>query len=400
MHFELDPELQAFREEVRDFVRDNLPEEMKARTMAAASIFASHDDERAWAKIVAKKGWEVYSWPVELGGCGWDAMKKFVFEDELYRGYAPPISFNTLHMIGPVIYKLGSQAQKDYFLPLMRNGDINWAQGFSEPGSGSDLASLRTRADLDGDKYVINGQKIWTSGAHEADWGFFLVKTDTSCKPQLGMSFLLVDMKTPGITVRTIPQINNDEHHLCEVFLENVEVPAGNLIGEAGKGWTYAKMLLEGERTGSSYIFWNKREMRRLIALAQAEELNGNPIAKDPAFRARLAAIQAELTALEWSVLRVLANEEFVYGTAAASSVLKVRGSELQHAITEAQVDLIGEKALRVYSVHDLQGDAGTLWPGHTVGRTNMALLTRAATIFGGSKQVQKNIIAKVAFDL
>ena len=400
MHFEMDPELQAFREEVRDFVANNLPEHLKAPQMAAASIFASHEDEKEWAKILAKKGWEVYSWPVELGGCGWDAMKKFVFEDELYKGFAPPVSFNTLHMIGPILYKLGTQAQKDFFLPKMRAGDIAWAQGFSEPGSGSDLASLRTRADLVGDKYVINGQKIWTSGAHEADGGFFLVKTDTTCKPQLGMSFLLADMKTPGISVRTIPQINNDEHHLCEVFLENVEVPVTNLIGEAGKGWTYAKMLLEGERTGSSYIFWNKREMRRLLAIAEAERLDGNPIAKDPAFRARLATIQAELTALEWSVLRVLADEEFAYGTAAASSVLKVRGSELQHAITEAQVDLIGEKALRVYSVHDRLGDAGTLWPEHVVGRTNMALLTRAATIFGGAKQIQKNIIAKAAFDL
>lgn len=400
MHFEMNPELKAFRQEVRDFIRDNLPEELSAPQKAAGSIFAEHKDEKKWVKILAKKGWEVYSWPEELGGCGWDPMKKFVFEDELYAAFAPPISFNTLHMVGPIIYKLGSPEQKDFFLPRMRRGEISWAQGFSEPSSGSDLASLRTRADLVGDKYVINGQKIWTSGAHESDWGFFLVKTDTTCKPQLGMSFLLVDLKTPGITIRTIPQINNDEKHLCEVFLENVEVPAGNLIGEAGKGWTYAKMLLEGERTGSSYIFWNKREMRRLIAIAKAEELNGNPLAKDPAFRARLAAIQAELTALEWSVLRVLANENFTHGTSSAASVLKVRGSDLQHAITEAQVDLIGEKSLRVYSVHDRLGDAGTLWPEHVVNRTNMALLTRAATVFGGSRQVQKNLIAKAAFDL
>jgi alkylation response protein AidB-like acyl-CoA dehydrogenase len=400
MHFELDPELQAFREEVRAFVAENLPEELKARQMSAGTLFPAQHDEQAWARILARKGWEVYSWPVELGGCDWDAMKRFVFEDELYKAYAPPLSFNTLHMIGPIIYKLGSQAQKDYFLPRMRGGEIGWAQGFSEPGSGSDLASLRTRADLDGDKYVINGQKIWTSGASEADWGFFLVKTDTTCKPQNGMSFFLVDMKTPGITVRTIPQINSDEAHLCEVFLENVEVPVGNLIGQANMGWTYAKLLLEGERTGSSYIFWNKREMRRLVALAKAEELDGNPIAKDPAFRARLATIQAELTALDWSVLRVLADEKFTYGTAAASSVLKVRGSELQQSITEAQVDLIGEKALRLYKVADLKGDAGRIWPEHVVGRTNMALIARATTIFGGAKQIQKNIIAKAAFGL
>lgn len=400
MHFELDPELQSFREEVREFVEQNLPEDMRARQEAAGVLFGLIEDENAWAKIVAKKGWEVYSWPEELGGCGWSALKKFVFEDELYRAFAPPLSFNTLHMIGPIIYKLGTPAQKEYFLPRMRASDINWAQGFSEPGSGSDLASLRTRADRSGENFIVNGQKIWTSGAHHSNWCFLLVKTDTTCKPQQGMSFLLVDMTSPGITVRKIPQINSDDEHLCEVFFENVEVPVANMIGEAGKGWSYAKMLLEGERTGSSYIFWNKREMRRAITMAKAERLAGNPIACDPAFRVRLARIQAELTALEWSVLRVLADEEFTYGTTAVASVLKVRGSELQQAITEAQVDLLGEKALRRYSVHDLHEDAGRLWPAHAVGRTNMALIARAATIFGGAKQIQKNIIAKVAFDL
>ena len=401
MHFEFDSSLDAFRQEIREFLAENLTEGMRLRQQYEGTLFAgSKEDEREWIRLLAKKNWEVYAWPKELGGQDWSAMKQFVFEDELYKGFAPPISFNVLHMIGPVIYRFGSEDLKARFLPGLRSGEIQFCQGFSEPGSGSDLASLRTRADRVGDKYVINGSKIWTSGAHEANHCFCLVKTDTTVKPQRGISMILIPMDTPGIQVRTIPQINGDEEHLCQVFFENVEVPAGNLIGEENMGWTYAKKLLEGERTSSSYIFWNKREMRRLVNMASQEEQNGNPIAKDLVWRSRLAKIQAELIALEWSVLRVLANEEFAKGLPAAASALKVRGSQLQQAITEAQTDLLGEKALRRYSVHAMPGDQGGMWPEHVLGRTNTGLLLRAATVFGGSLQVQRNIIAKAAFDL
>jgi len=401
MHFEFDPSLEDFRQEIREFLKENLPEDMRLRQMYDGTLFAgTREDERAWIRLLAKKGWEVFSWPKELGGLEWSPMKRFVFEDELYKGFAPPLSFNLLHMIGPVIYRFGSKDLQDRFLPRMRTGDIQWCQGFSEPGSGSDLASLRTRADRVGDKYVINGSKIWTSGAHEANFCFCLVKTDTTVKPQRGISMILIPMDTPGIQVRTIPQINTDEQHLCQVFFENVEVPAENLVGEENMGWTYAKKLLEGERTGSSYIFWNKREMRRVVNMAHREELGGNPIARDPVWRTRLAKIQAELIALEWSVLRMIANEDFAKGIAPAASALKVRGSQLQQAITEAQTDLIGEKAIRAYSVHALPGDEGTMWPEHVLGRTNTGLILRAATVFGGSLQVQRNIIAATAFGL
>lgn len=401
MQFNIDPDLEEFRSEIRQFLKDNLPDDLRLKEQYVGSIFAqSHEDERRWTKIVAQKGWQTYSWPEELGGLNWSAMKQFVFEDEMYKGYAPPISFNVLHMIGPVIYRFGSEGLKQRFLPKIRNGDITWCQGFSEPNSGSDLASLRTRAELVGDKYLINGSKIWTSGAHEANWGFFLVRTDPSVKQQAGISMILIDMKTPGVTVRQIEQINSDEKHLCQVFLENVEVPAENLIGEPGMGWTYAKKLLEGERTGSSYIFWNKREMRRLVQLAKSETLNGEPVAQDPVWRARLARIQSELTALEWSVLRVIAQEDFAQGIGAAASALKVRGSQLQQAITEAQVDILGEKAMRLYSVYAMPGEEGSMWPPHVLGRTNTALLLRAATVFGGSLQVQRNAIARAAFGL
>lgn len=401
MHFEFDPSLEDFRQEIRDFLKENLPEDMRLRQLHEGTLFAGNkEDDRRWLSILAKKNWEVYCWPKDLGGLDWSPLKQFVFEDELYKGFAPPLSFNILHMIGPVIYRFGSPELQARILPGLKNGEIQFCQGFSEPGSGSDLASLRTRADRVGDKYIINGSKIWTSGAHEANWCFCLVKTDTTVKPQRGISMILIPMDTPGIQVRTIDQINSDEKHLCQVFFENVEVSADNLIGEENMGWTYAKKLLEGERTSSSYIFWNKREMRRLVNMATQEEAGGNPVAKDPAWRARIAKIQAELIALEWSVLRVLAKEEFAKGVGPASSALKVRGSQLQQAITEAQTDLLGEKAMRSYSIHALPGEEGAMWPEHVLGRTNTGMILRAATVFGGSLQVQRNIIAKAAFDL
>ena len=303
-------------------------------------------------------------------------------------------------MLGPVLYTFGSDQLKDRFLPMIRQGATMWAQGFSEPGSGSDLASLRTSAELVGDRYVVNGQKIWTSGAAHADWGFFLVRTDKTVKPQRGISFLIIKMDTPGIVARQIPQING-EAHLCEVFLDNVEVPADQLIGEAGMGWTYAKFLLEHERTTSSFIYWSKRELARAKDIARREIRNGRPAAEDPAFRARFARLEADLLALEWSVLRVLAHEPLDVPEAAAASVLKIRGSELQQEVTMLQADLLGQKASRFFAVAPAPPPPPTdVWPDYVPGRTAVALINRAATIYGGSKQVQKNILSKLAFGL
>lgn len=399
MQFDFDPGLEEFRHEVRAFVTEKLPTDIFERQQSIGSLMSSNDDIRRWLAILNEKGWAVPHWPVDLGGQQWSPQEHFVFEEELYRAYAPEFPWGSTHMVAPTIYTFGTTAQQEQFLPSIRSGAMMWAQGFSEPGAGSDLASLRTTAIRDGDQYTVNGQKIWTSGAHDSDWGFFLVKTDLTVKPQRGVSFLLIDLKTPGITIRRIPQLNN-EAHVCEVFLDNVVVPAENLVGEAGKGWSYAKFLLDHERTASSYIYWNKRELRRTKELARSEMRAGSALAEDPLFRVRLARLDAEVTALEWSVLRVLANEKFAYDETASASVLKVRGSELQQAITETQMDLIGEKTIRSYPHGALGSEAGSQWPGHVVGRTNMALLARAATIFGGSKQIQKNIIAKLAFNL
>ncbi len=318
MDFRFSPEHDAFRREVRDFLRQALPPELAVRTGQFA-FTGWHEDQLAWLRILNEKGWSVPSWPTELGGTGWDPLRMFIFNEECYAADAPAIPWSGLYMVGPIIYSFGSEAQKAHFLPGIRNGDYLWAQGFSEPASGSDLASLSTRAVRDGDDFVVNGQKIWTSGAHHARWGFFLVRTETTGKPQHGISFLLIKMDTPGITVRPIPQINGGAE-VCEVFLADVRVPATNLVGEAGAGWTYAKFLLDRERTASAFIFWTKRELRRVHELARLDATPGAGLLDDPVFRTRLARAKALVTALEWSVLRVLANESTPYHPTAVAS--------------------------------------------------------------------------------
>jgi alkylation response protein AidB-like acyl-CoA dehydrogenase len=399
MELRLDPELEAFRREIRAFIAEVLPPEMKERQRTKVLNNATVPDQQEWMRILHEHGRSVPHWPTEFGGCGWSPMQLFLFNEELYAADAPEFDWGGTHMLGPVIYTYGSQSLRDRFLPMIREGKTNFAQGFSEPGSGSDLASLRTSAELVGDKYVVNGQKIWTSGAAHCDWGFFLVRTDKTVKPQRGISFLIIKMDTPGITVREIPQINGDAH-LCEIFLDNVEVPADQLIGEPGMGWTYAKFLLEHERTTSSFIYWSKRELARAKDIARGETIGGRLVADDPAFRARFARIEADLIALEWSVLRVLAHEEGEVSESAAASVLKIRGSELQQEITMLQVDALGAKSLRFYEASPIAPPASDAWPDYVPGRTAVALISRAATIYGGTKQVQKNILAKLAFGL
>lgn len=399
MELRLDPELEKFRRNIRAFIGEVLPAEIKERQRTKVLNNATVADQLEWMRILHKHGRSVPHWPEEFGGCGWSPMQLFIFNEELYAADAPEFDWGGTHMLGPVLYTFGSKYLQDRFLPMIREGQTNWAQGFSEPGSGSDLASLRTSAELVGDKYIVNGQKIWTSGASHCDWGFFLVRTDKTVKPQRGISFLIIEMDSPGITVREIPQINGDAH-LCEVFLDNVEVPADHLIGEPGMGWTYAKFLLEHERTTSSFIYWSKRELDRAKEIARGESIGGRRIADDPAFRARFAKVEADLLALEWSVLRVLAHEELDVPEAAAASVLKIRGSELQQEITMLQVDALGAKSLRYYEPSPVGPPPSEVWPDYVPGRTAIGLIARAATIYGGTKQVQKNILARLAFGL
>lgn len=400
MDFNQDPKLEEFRQMIRQAIAEDLPPEMAARQRAHGGTNSPVEDTLEWTAAMHKRGWSVPHWPKEYGGTGWSPMQNYVFQDESAAAFAPEFCWGATHMCGPVIYTFGSQEQKERFLPDYREGKYHVCQGFSEPGNGSDLARLRTKAVRHGDKYIVDGQKIWTSVAHASEWGFFLVRTNADVKAQAGISFLMIKMDTPGVTVRQIPMINGDAE-LCEVFLENVEVPAANLIGEEGQGWTYAKFLLDHERTTSSFIFQNKREFDRAKMLARREMIDGTPIADTPQFQQRIARIEAELTALEWSVLRELAHEEFKYNRTAAASTLKVVGSRVQQAISELQMDILGLKATRFYPYEASErGDAGPLWPDDLGGRTAQALIARAATIYGGTLQIQKGIISKLAFGL
>lgn len=399
MNLQLSLEDEEFRQLVRTGLAEMLPDDIRERQRLITTQNPPLEDQRRWLAILDRCGWSVPGWPVEHGGTGWTPLQRFIFEDEMHAADAPEFHWSGSHMVGPVIFTFGSPAQCERFLPPIRSGETIWAQGFSEPGSGSDLASLRTSARIENGAYLVNGQKIWTGGAHEADWGFFLVRTDPLAKPQAGISFLLIDLKSPGVTIRRIPQING-EAHLCEVFLDNVVVPPDQLVGEPGKGWSYAKFLLEHERTASSFIFWSKRELRRARRIASAEHGDGAPLLHHPAFAARLARAEADLLALEWSVLRVLANEATGIPVGVAASILKVKGSELQQTVTDLQVDLIGARAMRWHEPGPMPRAVSAEWPEHVPGRTAIASIMRASTIYGGTKQIQKNILAKLAFGL
>ena len=358
----------------------------------------SKADLQRWNRILFDKGWAAPHWPVEYGGTGWSPLRQHIFEEECHLAYAPDVSWQGLRLLGPVLYSYGSEQLKKQHIPSILAGEVLWAQGFSEPNAGSDLVSLKTRAVRDGDHYIVNGQKTWSSEGHYADWGFFLVRTDPETKPQKGISFLLIDLRSPGVTVRPIIMING-AHYVNEIFLEDVKVPVTNLVGQEGQGWSYTKFLLEHERTSSAFIYFSKRELQRAKQIAQRERCNGVPLVRLPEFAHRIASIEMDLLALEWSVLRMLANEKTEYDQQAIASTLKIRGSEIQQRVTELQTDLLGARALRDIRVEDRLAESA-LWPGYVPGRISTTLHTRAVTIYGGAKEVQKNIIAKLAFGL
>lgn len=399
MNFQFNERDELFRQKVRQRLAEMLPDDIRDRHRRILSSASNLADQRVWFAMLDAEGWSVPAWPIEHGGTDWSPLQRFIFEDEMYAADAPEFNWIGSHMVGPVLYTFGSPAQCERHLPSIRNGSAMWAQGFSETGAGSDLASLRTQARLDGDNYVVNGAKIWTSGAFEADWLFCLVKTDTSGKPQRGVSCLLIDLKTPGITIRRIRHLSN-EAHLCEVFFDDVVVPAENLVGEEGKGWSYAKFLLDHERTSSSFIFWIKRELARTRELGQTLLRNGRPAIEDPQWARRLAIAAAEIEAHEWSVLRVLSVEPSEYPITARASALKVKGSELQQTITGLQVDLMGDHSLRDYGEDQHPPSTDPNWPDVIQGRTSRALMARASTIYGGALQIQKNLLAKLALGL
>jgi alkylation response protein AidB-like acyl-CoA dehydrogenase len=401
MRFEFSADDEAFRQEVRAFFRDHLPRDL-ARRFHIGAHPPERSDVRRFQALLHSRGWGAPHWPEEWGGTGWSPLRKHLFMEELYNADGLDYGWQGLHMVAPVLIAFGSEEQKRRFLPPMIRGEEFWAQGFSEPGAGSDLANLCTRAVLDGDDWVVNGQKIWTSDAAMSEWGFFLVRTDAAVKPQRGISFLLIKLDTPGITIRPIVSIEGGTG-LNEVFLEDVRVPRDSLVGEAGMGWTYAKYLLEKERTTSAFLYSNKRELEKARAIAQRETVGGVPLIATPEFAARLARVEVDVLALEYSVLRVLSNERNRQNLEAVVSALKLRGSALQQRVTELQLDALGLRSLRQWARDEgeaIEGDEAARWPTHVPGRTAQALISRASTIYGGSQEIQKNIIAKLAFGL
>jgi pimeloyl-CoA dehydrogenase large subunit len=387
----------AFREEVRDFFQTSVPAETRKKLQEGRHL--GKEAMVTWQRILNKKGWAVPHWPTQWGGTGWDAVKLYIFNEEMQLAPAPqPLAFN-VNMLGPVLYNVANDEQKKYYLPRIANLDDWWCQGFSEPGAGSDLASLKTKAERKGDVYVINGQKTWTTLAQHADWIFCLCRTDPNAKNrQSGISFILVDMKSRGITVRPIITIDGG-HEVNEVFFDNVEVPVANLVGEENKGWDYGKFLLGNERTGIARIGASKERLRRIRQLASKVESGGKPIIEDQRFLEKLTAVEIELKALEMNQMRVVAGEKHREKGKPdpASSILKIKGSELQQATTELMMDVIGPFAAPAEAGdHDGSNEPDD-W--NTMIAPNY-FNYRKVSIYGGSNEIQKNIIAKAVLGL
>ena len=392
------PEEIAFRDEMRTFFRTKIPAEIRQK--GASGRHGSPDDMRNCQRIMNEHGLAVPNWPVEWGGKDWTAMQRYIFTEEVLSNDVPaPLPFNTA-MVGPVIAHFGTQAQKERFLPATANMDIWWCQGFSEPGAGSDLASLKTRAVRDGDHYVINGQKTWTTLAQYADWIFLLARTNPEArKPQEGISFIIADMKTPGITVRPI-QLVDGGHEVNEVFFDDVRVPVENLVGTEHRGWDCAKFLLANERSNIARVGTSKARLRRLRELAQAVPVGDGTMWENEAFRHKVYAVETELKALEMTQLRVIAAEQNNGGMPnPASSILKIKGSEIQQRTTELALELAGPFALPYHDENDEPEEGANDLPDG-FGWADTAAPTyfnyRKVTIYGGSNEIQRNIIAKM----
>ena len=388
----------AFRDEARHFFRTAIPEAIRAKVAEGEGL--TRDDMILSQRTLNLHGWATPNWPVEWGGKAWSPVQVYLYQDEMQQANVPsPIPFN-VSMVGPVIAQFGSQEIKQRFLPMTANADIFWCQGFSEPGSGSDLASLRTRAERKGDKYVVNGQKIWTTLAQYADWIFCLVRTDPAVKQQEGISFLLIDMKTPGITVRPIVTIDGGRE-VNEVFFDNVEVPAENLVGQENKGWDYAKFLLGNERTGIARVGASKAKIARIKELAAIERSGDRPLIDDPKFREKLAAVEIELKALEMTQLRVVADERKLEKGRQnpASSILKLKGSVIQQQLTELVMEVVGPYAMPYQRDFDGRNEP-VIGPDYASEAAPMYFNYRKVSIYGGSNEIQRNIIAKAILGL
>jgi alkylation response protein AidB-like acyl-CoA dehydrogenase len=383
MHLNYTPEEESFSAEVRAFLATGLPDDMRDRVRSARRL--EKDDILRWQKILYRRGWGAGMWPKRFGGADWTVFQQHIFDEECATAGAPAQLPFAIRMVAPVLMTFGNAGQQEYFLPRILAGEHWWCQGYSEPGSGSDLASLRTAAVRDGDEYVVTGQKTWNTLGQYADWIFCLVRTQSTGRPQEGISFLLIDMKTPGVSVRPIITIDG-EHEINDIFFDNVRVPVRNRVGEENRGWTYAKFLLSHERTNTAGIGNCKRALARLKQLAAAQTVNGRSLLADPRFRDQVARVELELAALEITNLRVLSA---MSGEGSAPgpevSALKIKGSEIIQRLAELQMHALGPAAVSWAEEGSLAAQYFNL---------------RKTTIYAGSSEIQKNIISKLVLGL
>ena len=386
----------AFAAEVRQFVRDNLPDDIRAAWADTANVlFAPREQTVRWTKILQRRGWSAPIWPREHGGPGWSVIQRFLFETETALAGAPPLQNQGLKMVGPVIMAYGTEAQKRRFLPAIVSADIYWCQGYSEPNSGSDLAALGMRAVRDGDEYVVDGSKIWTTCAHEADWIFCLVRTDASGRKQEGITFLLIDMASPGITVRPLPFMTGT-HEFNETFFDGVRVPVANRVGDEGQGWAIAKYLLEHERGGAFLSHRVRAHVERVRRAARWAERDGAPMSDDPGFRRRLAELETEIEAMAWTELRLLDRVARGERPGAESSITKLLGARLHHEVTELGMQAVGPYAMLVEDpVEALGSNLEPVAPDLIRTASARYFNHRANSIMGGTDEVQRSVLAK-----
>lgn len=393
------PDLDKFAADVQNFIAENLtPDLAKA---ASLGFGISRADGERWHKAVYNQGWIAPDWPVEHGGTGWTLRQKQIYSNATALAGTPMIMPFGVDMVGPVLYSFGNEEQKAQHLPKILNGSVWWCQGYSEPGSGSDLASLKTAAVRDGDDYVVNGQKIWTTNAHKADWIFTLVRTDPEAKPQRGISFLLIDMKAPGVEVKPIVSIDG-MHHLNQVFFSDVRVPATNLIGEENMGWTYAKFLLANERAGIANVAHSERLVKALADITQAEQDGfGGTLSDSKAFMAELANTEVQLQALKALEARVIASVEETGAPGDEASMLKIVGTQVQQTLESLRVEAVGNYSLP-FDTDLIRGESNLPAPGpdYAISAVSDMNFGRASSIYGGSNEIQRNVIAKAVLGL
>jgi alkylation response protein AidB-like acyl-CoA dehydrogenase len=394
----------TFQKEVRDWLAANMPAEVAEESRRSRTSHVSKERLLQWQKKLASRGWLCPNWPKEYGGPGWNSTQKFIFEMEMARADSPYLSSFSIKMVAPVLMKYGSAEQKQRFLPKIAAAEELWCQGYSEPGSGSDLASLRTKAERQGDHYIVNGQKIWTTNAHYADWIFCLVRTSNEGKRQEGISFLLIDMKSPGIKIDPIYLVDGTRtpmrHEVNQVFFTDVKVPVENLVGEENKGWTYAKYLLEFERGGQAHGPRLRKAFRHLQTLSKSQLDAGEPLSASAQWREKMAALEMEIDAVEMNEMMFYSSLKIGDAPGNMGSVVKMRGTEVGQKVTELAVEAVGWYGAPFTELRNYDSNIVPVGGDYVDDVSPRYFNTRKTTIYGGSSEVQRNVLAKAMLGL